>query len=317
MEMQTKRLVGVIAAGLLIITGITACGGGSSNSDPVGQNDDNDSGMTDNSGTTPPMTGGGTGSGSGSNQGLEQSNAPRNFGTANNQQIRPGVLIANGSCTSNFIFFRNATTFYIGTAAHCFAFDAQADPCSIGNDAIGSDVIIENASMPGKLAYSSWIAMQAVGTTDRAICDNNDFALVEINAADLANIHPKALVYGGPSAELKGLASVGDAVFTYGQSPLQQGVSTLEEKEGEITSTGQRKYRVVTDNPGLPGDSGSAVLHESGQGLGILVDVGTSIGLGSPVSNGVMRLDFSLQYAKDSGFLPNDVSLATWSEFGQ
>lgn len=229
---------------------------------------------------------------------------PRDFGEANDNQIRPGVQVSspNGSCTSNFIYHDADGNLYIGAAAHCFSPDTNSgvDACDATNAVPGSSVTIENASTPGQLFYSSWQAMKENGeAAGSGICQGNDFALVKIDPADIDNVHPSALVFGGPSAAFEGDADVGDEVFSYGQSSLHLGVGSLQSKQGQITaqSADGWTYSVQTDNPGLSGDSGSAVLHETGQALGVLVTVG--VGFPGPVSNGVCNLELALAYAND------------------
>ena len=251
------------------------------------------------------------------------SSAGREFGEPNDSQIRPGVRISSsyGGCTSNFIFTANDVTYYIGTAAHCFSEDANnGDPCESRNAPSGfGDITIENAQRKGRLVYSSWSAMQQQGQTPgSSLCRLNDFALVQIHADDLDNIHPAALRYGGPTGLYTGTASVGDDVFTYGRSSLHLGQAYLEEKQGRITEVvdGGLAYRVQTDNAGVPGDSGSAVLHENGRALAILSDVGVGFGGGAaPVSNGIVNLERALAYAKNGGFIPASTALLIWPEF--
>ena len=246
----------------------------------------------------------------------------RQFGTPTRTQIRPGVEISsrNGSCTSNFLYAENSVTVYIGVAAHCFSEDTNSgiDPCNTRNEAIGfAGITIENASRPGTLAYSSWSAMQQRGETPGSdVCTLNDFALVQIHPDDLANIHPAAIGFGGPVALFTGLAAVGDTVYSYGQSAAHGGVNDLEEKRGRITRivAGGLGYRISTDSAGLPGDSGSAVLHQDGRALAVLSDVGVGVGL-APVSNGVVNLERALDYAKSGGFVSAAPGLLTWDEF--
>lgn len=269
------------------------------------------------------ILGGCNSSGSSSGDGASAVESPggREFGEPTDSQIRPGVRISSayGSCTSNFIFTANDVTYYIGTAAHCFSEDANSgDPCEARNAPSGfADITIENAQRKGVLVYSSWSAMQQQGQTPgSSLCRLNDFALVQIHVDDLSNIHPAALRYGGPTGLYTGTASVGDDVFTYGRSSLHLGQASLEEKRGQITEVvdGGLSYRVRTDNAGVPGDSGSAVLHEDGRALAVLSDVGVSLGV-EPVSNGVVNLERALAYAKSGGFIPASTALLIWPEF--
>ena len=232
-----------------------------------------------------------------------ESSAGREFGEPNDSQIRPGVRISSsfGSCTSSE--------------------DANnGDPCESRNAPGGfSDITIDNAQRKGRLVYSSWSAMQQQGQTPgSSLCRLNDFALVQIHAEDLDNIHPAALRYGGPTGLYTGTASVGDDVFTYGRSSFHLGQASLEEKQGRITEVvdGGLAYRVQTDNAGVPGDSGSAVLHEDGRALAILSDVGVGFGGGAaPISNGIVNLERALAYAITGGFIPASTALLIWPEF--
>ena len=106
-------------------------------------------------------------------------------------------------------------------------------------------------------------------------------------------------------------------MFSYGQSSLHFGVGDLEEKRGQISDItgGDWIYQITSDNPGLPGDSGSAVIHEDGRALGVLSTVGVRVGLGSTVNNGVVNLEKALNYAKSGGFIPASTVLLTADTF--
>lgn len=290
------QLLRPVATAALVLTLAACSSGGDGNSDNT-------------------IDGGGPGSGGG-NQ-----NSNSNFGNPNQNedQIRPGVRVtANGSsCTSNFIYGDSAGNFYIGAAAHCFSPDSNRgiDACNTANLAIGTSVGIQNAVHDGTLIYSSWRSMQDNGETPGSnACTYNDFALVRIDSRDHDNIHPAAIAFEGPRGLLRGGANVGDRAYSYGQSSSHQGIRSNQEKDGPIRSVRGNgwQYGVEFDNPGLPGDSGSAVLHETGNALGVLTVVSAGASL-TPVSNGVMSLEMGLDYAND--VLSPDVSLVTWSRF--
>lgn len=247
----------------------------------------------------------------------------RNFGEPTSQQIRPGVEITAsgyGTCTTNFLYAANEVTYYIGVAAHCFSNDSNSgvNPCDASSAPLGfSGITIENASRPGELAYSSWTAMQENGETAGSdLCQFNDFALVKIHTDDIDNVHPAAIAYGGPRALFNGAASVGDAVYSYGRSSFHSGVQDLQEKEGRISEVlaGGLAYRVSFDNAGLPGDSGSAILHQDGRALAVLTTVGISLGP-STVGNGAVSLERALSYGKASGHISASTQLLTWPDF--
>lgn len=292
---------------LAILFSLTlACGGG-------GSGGSSDSGNTPGAGTPTPPPGG--------NNTPPPSNSAPDFGQPSDAQIRPGVLIsaAGSQCTSNFIYVDNNGDFYIGAAAHCFSPDANSgvDPCEAQNEALGLEVEIENAAFTGSLVYSSWQVMKDAGIPAGSdICIGNDFALIQIDPRDYDNLHPAARVFGGPTSLFSGDASQDDNVFTYGQSPFSLGFEDIQAKQGTIESQSDDGwiYFVTLESPGAPGDSGSAVLHESGKALGVLSTLNTCIGLCSPSSNGVVNLEMALDYANTNG-LGSSVSLVTWSEF--
>lgn len=291
-----KKLLTVALAALL-----ASCGGSSSSSPSVQGNSADTSDDTSNTGTSGELS----------------------FGEPTLSQIRPGVeVVADGaSCTSNFLFYLNDQTVYLGAAAHCFSPDANAglDPCETANLAIGSPVSIENASQPGSLAYTSWRAMQEVGENPgTASCVYNDFALVRLHPDDIANIHPAVRAYGGPTAMFTGVAGVGDEVHAYGHSIFHLGIEALETRSGEVVAVLEDDwvYDVSNDLPGLgvPGDSGGPVMDANGRALAVTSVLTFSLSQ-NPVSNGVVNLNKALNYAKEHGFINAGVSLMTWSEF--
>ncbi|MBQ0794759.1 MAG: trypsin-like peptidase domain-containing protein [Zhongshania sp.] len=290
---------------------LAACGGSSSSSNSTPTNSDNSAGTNN-----PPQENGG---------GTSSPETPVSFGVPTGSQIRPGMEIsADGSgCTGNFLFSPNAQTVYIGVAAHCFSIDTNdgVDPCETNNLPIGfNQVIIENATQPGELVYSSWRAMQEQGETPGSdACVYNDFALVKVHSDDLANIHPASFAFGGPVSLFTGLASVGDNVFAYGRSPFHFGLRNLEAKSGTITAVlgGGWAYEIRTDKASIPGDSGGPIFGPTGQALAVTSVL--SVGLGGPtllnVSNGVANVDRALKYAIDGGFINASTKLLVWPDF--
>lgn len=287
---------------IILLLSLSACGGGSgdnnaaTNNDPAANNN--------------PVAGGGNGGDS------VGGDSAQDFGQPSNSQIRPGVVVtAMGSqCTSNFIYNDSAGNLYIGAAAHCFSPDSNSgtDPCIARNEALGIPVEIQNAAFMGSLAYSSWQSMQDNNETQGSgICSGNDFALVKIDARDHANVHPAARVFQGPTALFTGKANTGDDIFTYGQSPL----SLQQSKTGTIQSQSNDGwvYSVSLSSPGVPGDSGSAVLHESGKALGVLSTLNACIGLCPLASNGVVNLEMAMAYAQSH--FNASVQLVRWSTF--
>ena len=296
----------------VLVALLSACGGSSSSS---------------NAANTGNETPGGEVAAPGSNDGgvTPTPETPSVYGIPVATQIRPGVVISadGSSCTGNFLFSPNAQTVYIGVAAHCFSIDTNdgVDPCETNNLPIGfNQVTIENATQPGEIVYSSWRAMQESGETPGSnTCVYNDFALVKIHSADLANIHPAAFAFGGPVSLLTGLAAVGEAVYAYGRSPYHFGLRLLEAKSGSISAIlgDGWAYQIVTDKASIPGDSGGPIFGANGQALAVtsVLSVGIGLDLRPPVSNGVTNLDRALQYAIDGGFINASTKLLLWPDF--
>lgn len=229
--------------------------------------------------------------------------APR-FAPASTAAVHPGVqtLTKGGQCTSNFIYIDDAGKLFIGQAAHCSGTGSptETNGCDSGSLPIGTKVEIEGADKPGTLAYNSWLKMQAVGEKDENTCQYNDLALVAIDPADYDKVNPTVPFFGGP-AGLADSTSLGDSVFSYGNSSLRLGLSPLSPKIGK--SLGQDSdgwnHTVYTVTPGVPGDSGSGFLDAQGRAFGVLSTIGFAP---LPASNGVGDLSRELRYAADHGF---------------
>src|SRR4051794_18287423 len=101
---------------------------------------------------------------------------PAAWAPAATAPILPGVLpetAGGGLCTSNFVFTSGARTF-LGQAAHCAGTgpETETDGCTSATAPVGTRVTVRAADgsrRPARLAYSSWVAMQAGGETDPAL----------------------------------------------------------------------------------------------------------------------------------------------------
>lgn len=216
--------------------------------------------------------------------------------------IHPGVqTFSGGQCTANFVFTGADGEVYLGSAAHCSGTDGNTavDGCRAGTHPVGSRVDVDGAAHPAVLVYSSWVTMQDRGETDRDLCLYNDFALLRIDARDRGRVNPTVPFYGGPEG-IVDRTSAGDDVFSYGNSSLRFGVSSLRPKRGR--SLGQAgggwTHDVYTATPGISGDSGSAFLDRSGQAFGVLSTLEAAPQTGS---NGVSDLSRALAYAAAHG----------------
>jgi hypothetical protein len=222
---------------------------------------------------------------------------------ADQATVHPGVMTftQGAQCTSNFVFQDGSNT-YLGQAAHCSGTGAatETDGCDSGSLPNGTAVEIDGASQPGTMVYNSWLAMQASGESDAETCAYNDFALVRINSADVANTNPSVPGFGGPTG-VGSWGGTGSTVYTYGNSSLRGGVTALSPKQGAVVqaSPGGWSHDVYTATPGVPGDSGSGFLNASGGAIGVLSTVQLAPLAGS---NGVGTLSNELAYARSHGF---------------
>jgi hypothetical protein len=227
--------------------------------------------------------------------------------------IHPGVQTDTngGQCTANFIYTAGGNT-YIGQAAHCASTGAATDTdgCLASTLPLGTPVTITGASRPGTLAYSSWVTMQQTGETNADVCAYNDLALVKIDPADVGKVNPSVPGFGGPTG-VGGASATGDTVFSYGNSSLRFGITQLSPKRGIVVSTEGNGWSrtVYTVTPGIPGDSGSGFLNDSGQAIGTLSTVALAPLAGS---NGVGDLSRELAYARAHGLA--DLAVANGTE---
>jgi hypothetical protein len=236
------------------------------------------------------------------------------FADADTATVTPGVMMFTdgAQCTANFIY-SDGTNAYIGYAAHCAGLGAATDTngCTAGSFPLGTPVEIEGATQPGTLAYSSWLAMQQAGETDPDACGFNDFALVEIDPADVGRTNPSVPFFGGPTGLDANGSTTGAQVYSYGNSSLRLGLSPLSPKYGTNVTDGGNGWTqtVYTATPGIPGDSGSGFLSADGTALGTLSTVAIAP---LPASNGVSDLAKELDYMRSHG--GPDASLVNGTE---
>jgi hypothetical protein len=185
------------------------------------------------------------------------------------------VFTAGAQCTSNFVY-QDGSNVYLGQAAHCSGTGSSTDTngCTSASLPIGTSVDVTGASKPGTLVYNSWLTMQSKGEADADICAFNDLALIKIDLADVGQVNPSVPGFGGPTG-VGSWGGAGSTVYTYGNSELRGGVTTLSPKQGAVvqnTASGW-SHDVYTASPGIPGDSGSGFLDASGGAIGVLSTV--------------------------------------------
>ncbi len=225
------------------------------------------------------------------------------FAEASSASIRPGAMtFTDGAqCTSNFVFY-DASTVYLGQAAHCSGTGGadETNGCLAKSLAVGTPVDVAGASRPGRLAYNSWVTMQAIGEKDPDACQYNDFALVALDPADAGKVSPSVPTFGVPTGLNTTGTAAGDAVRSYGNSQLRGGIAPLSPKFGFALGqdSGGWNHPVLTVTPGVPGDSGSGFLDARGRAFGVLSTLSV---LPLPGTNGVSDLSRALNYMRAHG----------------
>lgn len=242
-------------------------------------------------------------------------------------KITPGVqtnTAGSGQCTANFVLTDAAGSVYLGQAAHCSGLGEATDTngCDAGALPLGTRVTFNRQGSllsagtqvgAGTLAYSSWNTMQARGETDANTCAYNDFALVKVDAADVAHVNPSIPFWGGPVGINTTGTAAGDRVYSFGNSGLRFGVEQLSPKTGislgQDAADGGWTHPLYTVTPGVPGDSGSAFLDADGAAVGTL----STLGLAPlPLSNNIGDFAHELAYAQQhSGISGLQLALGT------
>ena len=112
------------------------------------------------------------------------------------------------------------------------------------------------------MVYNSWATMQANGESNADTCAYNDLALIKLDPSDVANVNPSVPGFGGPTG-VGTVGSLGDKVYSYGNSELRGGVTKLSPKEGVLIQNQGNgwSHNVFTVSPGIPGDSGSGFMN--------------------------------------------------------
>ena len=227
--------------------------------------------------------------------------------------IHPGVqtFTSGSQCTANFVFIDGVNVF-IGQAAHCAGTGAATDTdgCLAATRPVGTPVTVTGATRPGTIVYSSWVTMQTLGERDANTCAYNDLALIQLDPADATRVNPSIPTWGGPVGINTGGAPLLSRVYSYGNSELRLGLTTLSPKTGvSLGDTGGGwEHEVETVTPGVPGDSGSAFLDANGRALGILSTVAV---LPIPLSNGVGDIARELDYMHTHGGPAATLALGT------
>ncbi|MEV4236589.1 MULTISPECIES: hypothetical protein [unclassified Nocardia] len=226
--------------------------------------------------------------------------------------ITPGIqTYTEGAvqCTANYVFVDDTGHVYIGQAAHCATTGlvTDTDGCTAGSLPLGTAVSFNRNLSPvsgatttttGQLAYSSWLTMQEIGEKDRNTCAYNDLALVRLAPEAAAEVNPSLPHWGGPVGINTSGTNAGDRLYSYWNSLLRGGIASLSPQIGESKiddiAAGGWTHVFIAPIPGIPGDSGSALLDRDGYALGTLSTLAISL----PIVNNIGDISHELAYAR-------------------
>lgn len=260
--------------------------------------------------------------------------SPR-FASVEDATIVPGVRVVTPpvegglGCTSNYVF-TGGNRVFLGTAAHCVqqletAGGSGVNGCERPSQPLGTRVAIDRLDgevTEGTLAYSAWRTMQARGETDQSLCEFNDFALIEIDPADVGLVNPTVPILGGPTALDTDGTTPAEMVLAYApnilpDTPVKRGISAGSDTPlvlgTEVIPSDGRVHLVKTVPDGVPGDSGSPYLDAEGDAIGVLSFGLIEPGTGTVLLNGVTDLAKALVYANEFGNL-GEVALVPGTE---
>lgn len=189
---------------------------------------------------------------------------------------------------------------YLGAAAHCNAAEdamSSVDGCKEPVMPEGTEVTIkgrDGQDYKGRVAYNSWVQMQARGETDPALCNFNDMELIELDEAAVAASNPTVPGFGGPTGLDTDGTQEGEKVFSY--QPNQLVATPYKQGQSFGQPEGPRTHVVATAPPGVPGDSGSGYLDADGEAFGVLSSL-----MAPTTTNGVTDIAQALDYAEQFG----------------
>jgi len=170
-----------------------------------------------------------------------------------------GCIVAPAGCTANFIF-RDASTYYIGTARHCV-------------DGVGDRLIMQVDSTT--IAEVGTVVKHTPGGGE----PGEDFALVQLDPAVVSKwgVNPAIPVVGGPNGVYTGCSP--EVVKHYGHG---YGVAVAQGKPEGGLATNWSGTGYGWTGFGAPGDSGSPVVLDDGRAAGnfthLIVDLGQDPG---------------------------------------
>lgn len=235
-------------------------------------------------------------------------NAAPRWAPASKATIHPGVETMTGPrrCIVNFVFY-DSRHVYVGQAAHCSGGQRWGTTTYGGT----RRVRIEGATRPGRIVYNSWDTMAYVGEQSADARYANDFALVQLDDADVSMVNPSMPVLGGPTGA-GGRSSLGARVYSYANSGSSVGVTSpkvgIDEGIDEVAVPGDLRSELGwrARGPWMHGIQWVPAWEWNTAGRdvfgGVLDARGRALGVASSwaydLSNGVTDLSKALAYMK-------------------
>lgn len=198
--------------------------------------------------------------------------------------IGPGTVTETagaGVCTAGFVFTAPGRTF-LAQAAHCAGTgdETQTDGCTSATVPLGTPVRVRgrDGTVTGRLAWSSWVTMQARGETDPGTCAYNDLALVELPPGAAAVTGGAVPFHGGPARVADAPPAPGAPVYGLANPAGPDGRRTASARAGTAAGEvgGGWGHAVVGPVPGTAGESGSPLLDADGDAVGVLSSLTTT-----------------------------------------
>ncbi|HUR62352.1 MAG TPA: hypothetical protein VM286_08340 [Candidatus Thermoplasmatota archaeon] len=193
-------------------------------------------------------------------------------GDGTNTGIGPGAQLAiqglvpgnTNTCTANFVWKDQAGVLYLGSAGHCFVPSGKRTDGADPWNATGVHVSVCRSkcyfggNTGGLQVSGDWVALGPVVYARYESGHGNDFGLVAIPPALVADLDPSIPHWGGPMAEANEVAA-GDRIVIHGNAVVFGETFATKNREGTF-----RNYGTETWGAELliaSGDSGAAVGH--------------------------------------------------------
>ena len=188
--------------------------------------------------------------------------------------VRPGGFLSTDGalCTFNFVFKGSDGSTYIGTAGHCYhdtINEVRVWPGDTGPVAsvLGGQSEVNAITDPGT-PIGHWVFKGFQGNP--LTRDELDFGLVRLDPKVEAS--PQMCHFGGPTAMNVATSSESEYVHYYGNGKMFREAPRARTALAPFGFPDTR--HVYAEGIASPGDSGSGVIDDSGEAVGILVAVG-------------------------------------------